>query len=279
MATILFTIGNDTINLNGYDLDQLEMEGVVVNNGMGGNDVVTLSFTQNLGETFDAGNGRDIVYGSQVGDYILGGLGKDNLYGQDGDDQLFGGNDIDYLYGGSGADYLSGNSERDFLYGEDGDDELIGGEGGDYLYGGAGQDELIGADHFDFLYGGDGDDLVSGGLGDDLLSGGAGTDNLYGGRGRDVFVFAGADLNGSQDRIGDFEIAIDVLTLQGVRTAAGVAITGFADLDTNGDAVLNTADAGVTIVGNALTLSFDGGTLAIARVTQLTAGNFDVLLA
>lgn len=279
MATILFTVGNDFVDLNAYNLDQIEFEGVVVNDAMAGNDNVTLSFTQNLGELFNAGNGRDFVYGSQAGDYIEGGLGKDNLYGQNGDDRLFGGNDVDYLYGGSGADALSGNDDRDFLYGDDGNDNLVGGTGGDYLYGGTGQDELIGADHFDFLYGEDGDDLVSGGLGDDLVSGGAGNDNLYGGRGRDLFLLAGAHLNGSQDRIGDFEVAVDVISLQSVRTTNGTAIAGFADLDTNGDAVLNASDAGVAIVGNALTLSFDGGSLAIARVTQLSASNFDVLIA
>lgn len=279
MPLILFTANADLVDLNAYDLDQLEADGTVVNNAFGGNDVVTLSFTQNLGEFFDAGNGRDVVYGSQVGDRVEGGLGKDDIYGQDGDDNLSGGNDVDKLYGGNGGDLLNGNDDRDYLYGDGGDDDLYGGKGGDFLYGGSGQDELLGGDHFDFLYGEDGNDVVSGNVGDDLLSGGGGSDSLYGGRGRDQFLLAGADLNDSYDRVIDFEVDLDTIGLQGVRTVAGTDITDFATLDSNGDGVLNGSDSNVSIVSGALTLDLEGGTIALARVTALGAANFDFLVA
>ena len=75
MAIALFTSGADYVDLNAFDLDQLEADGVIVNNALAGNDVVTLSFTQNLGELFDAGNGRDLIYGSQAAD-LVGGSGE-----------------------------------------------------------------------------------------------------------------------------------------------------------------------------------------------------------
>lgn len=47
--------------------------------------------------------GRDL-YGSSLGDTIIGGTGNDVLYGYGGDDTLIGGGGHDLLYGGLGAD-------------------------------------------------------------------------------------------------------------------------------------------------------------------------------
>ena len=75
--------------------------------------------------------------------------------------------------------------------------------------------------------------------GDDVLYGGAGRDLLVGGQGADIFVFE--DISHSvynkttglnaQDRIADFEVGLDLISLQGL---------GFTGLD---------ADGGVTEAG------------------------------
>jgi hypothetical protein len=79
MASPIFTLGDDIIDLNGFDLDFLEAQGVVTNDALSGYDTVTLSETQNIGELFKAGDGRDTVNGSSGGDYISGGAGTDWL--------------------------------------------------------------------------------------------------------------------------------------------------------------------------------------------------------
>jgi Ca2+-binding RTX toxin-like protein len=263
-----------------FDLDALEADGIIVNDALAGNDLVTLSETQNVGEAFNGGNGRDSVFGSAWADNIFGGLGTDTFYGYGGNDILNGGNDTDRLYGGFGNDVLNGNTDRDFLYGEDDDDDLFGGDGGDFLYGGAGADDLYGGDHFDFLYGEDGNDTISGNVGDDLLVGGKGSDRLYGGRGRDTFTLTGAHMDGGADRIGDFERGADKVVLQDVLAANGAPLTSFADLDTSGDGVLDALDANIVLgPGTQLTLSFTGGTLMVASNVQLGAADFDFLIA
>ena len=71
-------------------------------------------------------------------------------------------------------------------------------------------DVQIGTDANDVLWGDAGDDTLFGGMGDDVLSDGAGSDDLTGGAGRDVFVL---ELDGSTDRILDFEPGVDQLDL------------------------------------------------------------------
>ncbi len=279
MRPPIFTEYADTIDLNDFDLDALQDEGVETRNAGHGNDRVILSETQNLGEDFYAGNGRDVVFGSSYGDKIYGGLGKDELYGLDGDDYLSGGNDTDWLYGGKGADTLHGNADRDFLYGEDGNDALFGGDGGDFLYGGDGADVLSGGDGWDFLFGGAGADLLNGNTGDDLLAGSGGADTLFGGRGADVFLFQAADLDGSADLVADFERGIDLLRFEGILGAGGVALSGFADLDTNSDGVLNAFDFSVHVgVGEPqLTLELGGGSVVFRGLEELDANDFEIL--
>ncbi len=68
----------------------------------------------------------------------------------------------------------------------------------------------------DTLTGGRGRDILKGGEGDDTLIGRSGRDRLTGGEGADTFVFN--RLDDSPDRIADFEMGVDTITLNGFAT-------------------------------------------------------------
>ena len=81
------------------------------------------------------------------------------------------------------------------------------------------------------ISGGEGDDLLYGAAGNDVLRGGAGNDELFGGSGGDLFVFNAGD---GEDEIGDFVVDTDHLVLN------GITIDSTAELDGNGDSILDT---------------------------------------
>lgn len=138
--------------------------------------------------------GNDSLDGLEGGDVLEGGAGRDTLAGNGGDDVLDGGDDVDWLSGGLGDDLLQGGGGMDTLKGDEGGDSLFGGEGDDVLWGGdgddrlegqVGNDDLHGGAGVDVLAGGEGDDGLMGDDGDDLLAGDAGDDYLSGGVGDD----------------------------------------------------------------------------------------------
>ncbi len=127
------------------------------------------------------------------------------------------------IIGTAEDDMLMGGAERDRLVGKGGDDMLKGGAGNDRLFGGRGQDELSGGAGEDRLVGGGGKDTLSGNGGKDFLVGGAGDDLLTGGKGRDILTGGlGADTfvmipGGARDVITDFEVARDMIDVEGVK--------------------------------------------------------------
>ena len=78
------------------------------------------------GETFDGGNGRDVITGTPEADYISGGNGPDELDGMGGNDVMTGGNGPDKLDGGAGDDEMAGGLGPDKFHfvGETGDDVI-----------------------------------------------------------------------------------------------------------------------------------------------------------
>ena len=58
-------------------------------------------------DTYEAGNGKEIIFGLGGNDHITGGNGKDCIIGGDGNDTLVGGNGDDYIDGGPGTDTCS----------------------------------------------------------------------------------------------------------------------------------------------------------------------------
>ena len=70
---------------------------------------------------------------------------------------------------------------------------------------GAGSDSITGATSADSLVGGDGNDLLAGGAGNDTLSGGSGND---------TFRFDATIGSGNVDRITDYNVAADTISLE-----------------------------------------------------------------
>ncbi|MEP3298259.1 MAG: endo alpha-1,4 polygalactosaminidase [Pseudoruegeria sp.] len=175
-------------------------------------DPIVLTGTSGADELI-SGDGNDELSGLKGNDVLIGNDGDDTLSGGAGSDELFGGDGQDTLSGNRGADYLEGGTGSDLLYGGKGHDDLSGGQGDDDLHGGKGLDELHGGEGNDTLDGGNSHDYLEGGAGDDVLNGAKGNDELYGGTGSDQFVFSD---NSGWDVIGDFDLANDVLVIEGL---------------------------------------------------------------
>lgn len=167
-------------------------------------------------DVLEGGSGHDTLYGGEGDDLLEGGRENDVLFGGEGKDTLLGGSGDDLVEGGQGDDVLKGNSGDDTLDGGLGADDIRGDAGADILSGGSGKDKLNGGSGDDRLDGGTGNDYLNGSSGDDHLVGGEGKDRLYlgsgddiaeGGAGADRFVFRNEDLDGSTDRIVDFQLS------------------------------------------------------------------------
>lgn len=231
--------GSDVLYGNGGD-DLLSGGGQndVLNGGAGTDTLEGGSGDDQL----NGGEGTDILRGGSGNDQLSGDAGADTLEGGSGNDILNGGSDVDSLIGGSGDDTLNGNEGADILRGGTGDDHLNGGEGSDdlrgghdddILTGGLGRDSLRGDRGNDVLNGGEDRDYLSGASGNDTLDGGAGGDRLYlgagtdlatGGSGADRFIFRNDDLDGSTDRILDFDVDEgDRLDFRGLNLGASEA--------------------------------------------------------
>lgn len=81
------------------------------------------------------------VYGSELGDRILGSDERNLIVGWGGDDQIYGMSGNDTLFGGSGDDFLDGGLGSDELRGDDGDDLFLV-DGRDSVFGGFGSDTI-----------------------------------------------------------------------------------------------------------------------------------------
>lgn len=128
---------------------------VMIQVGHGDNRVVLgRNLTQRI--NVSAGDGDDVLVGTDRDDYLSGGNGNNRLVGRGGDDRLGGGNGNDRLDGGRGDDALTGGG---------GTDRLIGGPGVDHGHSVGGATALSSvenrvfadvpvADGLDFLTGG-----------------------------------------------------------------------------------------------------------------------------
>jgi Ca2+-binding RTX toxin-like protein len=94
--------------------------------GGGGNDTIVAAAAAcpagcHLGvgsQTFEGGEGDDVVFGERGNDILLGGPGNDQLFGGIGDDLLRGGPGNDRLAGGFGADSIDGDEGNDYVRGD-----------------------------------------------------------------------------------------------------------------------------------------------------------------
>ncbi|MGH1378717.1 MAG: Ig-like domain-containing protein [Alphaproteobacteria bacterium] len=162
----------------GYEIVRIE--------GTDGNDIIDVIVDGSTITYVDAGDGDDIVSGSDEADIIVGGTGDDDLSG-------LGGND--WIHGGDGADTIDGGAGQDTIIGAADNDVINGGEDDDIIYGSGGDDDLYSGGGTDHIYGGDGNDTFQGSYAH--FYGGADNDTFYlskynkatGGAGDDVFHF------------------------------------------------------------------------------------------
>jgi len=166
-------------------------------------------------QTFVLTNYDDVFTAGVEAVVVNAGEGIDLVEGSDQADDLQGGKDADELFGNAGDDTLDGGR---------GDDEIYGGDNADFLEGGNGVDLLDGGKGVDVLNGENGNDEIYGGGGKDTINGGDGDDDLYGNNKGDIFVF---DEGFGTDTIHDFDIseADEVVDLSAI-----AAIVDFTDL-------------------------------------------------
>ncbi|MGN6557387.1 MAG: calcium-binding protein [Solirubrobacterales bacterium] len=81
-------------------------------------------------QTFEGGEGDDIVFGERGNDILRGGPGNDQLFGGIGDDLLEGGPGNDRLVGGFGADSIDGQEGDDYVRGDSTIDRIFDTGGG-----------------------------------------------------------------------------------------------------------------------------------------------------
>jgi Ca2+-binding RTX toxin-like protein len=142
---------------------------------------------------------RDMVYGDDGNNIILGLAGQDTLEGGKGADWIDGGagwDTVRYLRSLTGVTVNLGTNVN-----TGGDAE------GDKLYN---VEAVYGSYHNDDLTGGAGNDTLNGNAGNDILHTGAGNDILIGGTGSDRFVFENVTSLGT---INDFNSREDILDL------------------------------------------------------------------
>jgi Ca2+-binding RTX toxin-like protein len=207
--------------------------------------------------------GNDVIWAKAGGDLVIAGPGNDVVFADGGDDTVKAtvkdGNDIYFGDGGSDTFDFSETSAaatvslgttifgltlNDVGYAtskEIGHDLLhdfenaIGGSGNDNITGNNAANDLRGGAGNDTIAGLRGDDTLHGDAGNDRLTGGRGSDWMDGGPGSDTFVFPAAQSQaGDTDMIGGFVVGQDHLLFQ------GLAVNQLAELDVNGDAVLDT---------------------------------------
>lgn len=162
-------------------------------------------------------------------DTFQGGEGREIIYGLGGDDLIFGGGGDDNLLGGAGGDALFGDAGSDRIVGGTGTDNLQGGAGNDVLFGGGGEREAVGTNlASDNLNGGDGNDVLVADDGNDVLTGGAGADT-FAFKFTDPMVAAAAGTARAFASLTDFDAAQDRLTFDAAGVRGDQAGAGFVD--------------------------------------------------
>lgn len=81
-------------------------------------------------QTFEGGEGDDVVFGERGNDRLFGGPGNDQIFGGIGDDLLRGGPGNDRLAGGFGFDSIDGDEGADYVRGDSTIDRIFDTGGG-----------------------------------------------------------------------------------------------------------------------------------------------------
>ena len=181
--------GRDTLD-GGFGADDIS----------GGSNTDTLVYparVNGVNVTIGSGSGNDGGPEDQTGsrrDAVHGDV--EVLYGTELGDVLVGDRTSETLIGLGGDDFAVGNSGNDTVLGFDGNDLLIGESGADLLRGGPGADREFGKSGHDRLAGGPDDDFLRGGTGHDVMKGKTGIDRINARDGeRDVKISCGPGPN------------------------------------------------------------------------------------
>jgi Ca2+-binding RTX toxin-like protein len=177
--------GRDTLN-GGFGADDLA----------GGSNTDSLVYpgrANGVNVTVGSGNGNDGGPEDQTGsrrDTVHGDV--EVVFGTELGDALVGDRTSETLIGFGGDDFVVGNDGRDTVLGFDGNDLLIGKSGSDVLRGGPGSDRQFGKSGNDRVAGGADDDFLRGGTGHDVMKGKLGIDRINARDGRrDVKINCG----------------------------------------------------------------------------------------
>ena len=172
-------------------------DGLDLDLGNGDDTALVLSLPTGTVLTIEAGEGRDVIAGTNGADTLRGGEGSDSILGFAGDDTIDGGGGSDDIDGQEGADTITGGDGFDEVRydrlasnqpvtvtldgqrndGRANERDLIG-SGVEDIVGGAGDDVLTGNGSGNVLTGGEGNDKLDGGGGVDAYAGEAGTDTI-----------------------------------------------------------------------------------------------------
>ncbi|MEX2298778.1 MAG: Calx-beta domain-containing protein, partial [Dongiaceae bacterium] len=203
-AEFSFGVTSDTL-LGGIHLDALNSDCA---------DEPNLIYGTTLGDTLIGGNANDRIFGREGDDILAGGAGDDSLDGGADDDTLMGGEGNDTVLGGAGLGDLIDWSDATAAIthtlvtsgaftsatiaglGTDhysGIEGIVGGVHADNLTGNASENILIGNEGNDTLSGADGSDTIRGGDNDDSIMGGNQNDLLLGDDGNDTIVGGAGD--------------------------------------------------------------------------------------
>jgi Ca2+-binding RTX toxin-like protein len=252
-----------TYNLNGTNLEALELTGSLNTNATG----------NELANSLIGNSGSNLLTGFAGDDYINGGAGSDTMVGGAGDDSYevaessdtvtenaSEGTDTVTLYNfWIGANYtLPANVENVTLSdrtaaGSNQSYYLQAGDRGATIVGSAADNVFLGEDADDNFSGGAGNDRLVGGAGNDTLDGGIGADTLVGGTGNDKYTVDDAgdvisDTGGVDSVVSSIGYTLadglESLSLSGSNAINGAGNAANNYLVGNGAANLLTGDAG-----------------------------------
>jgi Ca2+-binding RTX toxin-like protein len=272
--TLIGGFGDDLLD-GGDGADRADYSGIAAPDAEGYGIRVDQDLVVHSVEGVDLLQGIEEVVGTRFADQIgdgrfvvsvtaFGGGGDDVLAGDRGDSTFDGGDGNDRLLGGGGSDLLRGGSGDDMIEGDRSDD--LEGVSNDSLFGNGGADSLEGYAGSDRLDGGSGDDRLRGGADDDVMRGGAGRDLFvhrgsyafsnfedifFTETGRDVIT----DFARGADRL-EFHVDITPFPPELRSVDDDLVLSGFADLDSNANGVLDDGDQYVAVER----VTFEGAT-------------------
>lgn len=203
------TASQDTMNAGTDRISNVEnvigsnFDDVIQSNGSAnvieageGNDIIVVDGRDGFDDTYDGGNGFDVIRNFHVGapqganesiffDTETTFISIEEIDAQNQEIRLGNGTTIDFtnivltdvvdIFASNTHDNVTGSAGDDVILGRNGNDIIDGGEGNDTIEAGAN------------------DDTVTGGEGDDIIRGGSGVDVLNGNNGNDIFQISGTE--------------------------------------------------------------------------------------